>query len=58
MDMMVDDERRTRPVSFTVTPAQSEAIERAAAAEALSVASFVRRVVVMNLAKQQPAVTA
>jgi uncharacterized protein (DUF1778 family) len=56
--MMADDERRTKPISFTVTPTQNELIERAAASEGLAIASFVRRVVVMNLAKQQPAVTA
>jgi len=50
---MSDEERRTKPISFMVTLAQNEAIERAAASEGLATASYVRRVVVTHLAKQE-----
>jgi uncharacterized protein (DUF1778 family) len=51
--MSDDSERRTKPISFNVTPVQNEQIERAAASEGLATASYVRRVVVTHLAKQQ-----
>jgi len=44
--MSADNDRRTKPISFMVTLAQNEQIERAAQSEGLATASYVRRLVV------------
>jgi uncharacterized protein (DUF1778 family) len=41
--MLRDNTKRTRPISFNVSPAEGELIERAAASEGLATASYVRR---------------
>jgi uncharacterized protein (DUF1778 family) len=54
----MDDERRSKPISFNVTPSQNELIERAASAEGLATASYVRRLIVTHLAKSGEQATA
>jgi hypothetical protein len=54
---MSDGERRNKAITFAVSPGEVAQIEAAAASEGLAMASYVRRLVVTHLARQNAQVS-